>query len=340
MSHRRPTSDDRVLVTGASSGSAMAVMRGIDGEPVSVFAADVDPYAPGLYQVPPEHRLLLPQPDDPGFADALLASCRRAGISVLLPTIVTELLPIAARVDDFGRAGIRLMLAPLPALERALDRMRTRELLAGTMPVVPAGVLTGDIEADDVRFPADVVARRLDDPTPPITARGSDDLRAFPLDGRMLVETPLDGAEVSVDVLRVDGRLIAAVPRLCLRWESGVAVTGRTLADPVLQERAARACEVVGIDGVATVRFRRDVGEPHLVEIAPHMPDGIALTIAAGVNMPGLWLRSVLGRGGVSPVTDFQEVAMTRTPLDQVVPLSELSEMSRGFSGSLADIAA
>ena len=56
--------------------------------------------------------------------------------------------------------------------------------------------------------------------------------------------------------------------------------------------------------------------------------------------MPALWLRSVLGRGGVSAVTESAEVAMTRTPLDQVVPLAELSEMSRSTTELAGGVAA
>ena len=51
----------RILVTGAGGPAAIAAMKSLRAEPsVELLAADMDPWAAGLYLVPPEARTLLP----------------------------------------------------------------------------------------------------------------------------------------------------------------------------------------------------------------------------------------------------------------------------------------
>lgn len=341
MNTRRLPNADRVLVTGARGSAAAGVMRAIGGERATVLAADVDPFAPGLYLVPPEHRVLVPHAGDPAFAEELLTTCRAQDISVLIPAETAELAPLSARVDDFAAAGIRLLVASSEALAVAGDRVATRERIAGEIPAVPTTVLDAGQETADHTWPALVRPRSLADDAEAITVADPRELGALPADGRLVLEPQLDGPETWIDVLRIDGRCVAAVPRECLRREAGVAVTTRTRRDAALQSAAAEAVAAIDLDGIATVRVCRDgTGTAYLADVIAGVPDEIALPVAAGVNMPALWLRSVLGRGGVSPVRDFDEIAMARVPREQTIPVSELGLTGGSADGNVVHIAA
>ncbi|HEY2241428.1 MAG TPA: hypothetical protein VGI21_21680, partial [Streptosporangiaceae bacterium] len=64
----------RILITGAGGPAAIAAMKSLRAEPsVELLAADMDPWASGLYLVPPECRTLVPAGAAPDFADTLLA---------------------------------------------------------------------------------------------------------------------------------------------------------------------------------------------------------------------------------------------------------------------------
>lgn len=341
MNARRLPNADRVLVTGARGSAAAGVMRAISGEGATVLAADVDPFAPGLYLVPPEHRVLVPHTGDPAFAGELLRTCRAQGVSVVIPTETAELAPLAARVDDFAAAGIRLMVASSEALAVAGDRVTARERIDGELPAVPTTVLDAGSDTADHAWPALARPRSLADDAEAVTIADARELGALPADGRLVLEPQMAGPETWVDVLRIDGRCIAAVPRECLRREAGVAVTTRTRRDAVLQRAAAEAVAAIGLDGIATVRVHRDgTDTAYLADVIAGVPDEIALPVAAGVNMPALWLRSVLGRGGVSPVRSFDEIAMARVPREQTIPISELGVTGRSADGVVIDIAA
>jgi hypothetical protein len=78
------------MVTGAGGPAAVSVMKSLSADPsVTLIAADMDPWAAGLYLVPPDARTLVPAGLDPGFADEagvrLVAStdshdCRDVGV--------------------------------------------------------------------------------------------------------------------------------------------------------------------------------------------------------------------------------------------------------------------
>jgi carbamoyl-phosphate synthase large subunit len=101
----------RVLVTGCGGPSGISILRAMVGEPVTMLAGDIDPFAAGLYLVDPTRRSILPRGDDPRFADQLLERCRRETVNVVIPTVDTELLPLARRRAEFAEAGTTLVLA-------------------------------------------------------------------------------------------------------------------------------------------------------------------------------------------------------------------------------------
>ena len=75
----------RVLVTGAGGPAAVSVLKSLRADPsVTLIAADMDPWAAGLYLVPAAERALIPAGLAPGFADALLARCVAMRIDICL----------------------------------------------------------------------------------------------------------------------------------------------------------------------------------------------------------------------------------------------------------------
>ena len=114
----------RLLVTGAGGPAAIAVIHAVATDPtVTVVAADMDPWAAGLYLTGPADRVLVPAGTAPGFVDSILARCIEHRIDLLVPTVDCELEPIALAADRFISAGIRLLLPPAPVLEVTLDKL-------------------------------------------------------------------------------------------------------------------------------------------------------------------------------------------------------------------------
>ena len=67
----------RVLVTGAGGPAAIAVIRSLGViRKFNLIAGDMDPWAAGLYLVPPQNRVVLLPADHAEFIENLLAICK------------------------------------------------------------------------------------------------------------------------------------------------------------------------------------------------------------------------------------------------------------------------
>ena len=123
-------------MTGAGGPSGISILRAMEDEPVTMLAGDIDPFARrASTSSPPRRRAILPRGDDPRFADDLLALLRARGVNVVVPTVDSELLPLARARAEFAAAGVTLVLASEETLDdvpgqvgaaRALPRPRAR----------------------------------------------------------------------------------------------------------------------------------------------------------------------------------------------------------------------
>ncbi len=128
---------------------------------------------------------------------------------------------------------------------------------------------------------------------------------------------------------RRDGAVVAAVPRLRLKVDSGIAVAGETIHDALAIRLATEVVSALGLTGPLNVQLKQSAaGEWRLLEINPRLPGSSPLTMAAGVDFVGLALADLLGE----PLEDaypFIDVAMVRHWEDVVIPAGEFDRTAR-----------
>jgi carbamoyl-phosphate synthase large subunit len=319
----------RVMVTGAGGPAAVSVMKSLGADPsVCLIAADMDPWASGLYLVGPEARTLIPAGLAPGFAEAVLARCIAMGVDVLIPTVDAELRPLGQARADFTRAGIEILLAPDDALDATLDKLVLAERCAGKVRV-PRTERLDKADRDSWTYPVIVKPR---------TGSGSRDISLIESAGALaalepsdefLVQEYLPGEEYSVDVLAdAAGHVVASVPRVRERVDSGVSVAGRTMHDAELEQMGAAVATATGLTYIANVQFRRDAaGRPALLEVNPRVPGALPLTVASGVDMPRMALDSLRGRM-LPDRADFRDTAMVRYLDERFIELGEVRQVA------------
>lgn len=316
----------RILVTGAGGPAGVAVIRSLLRRPdVTVFAADMDGWASGLYLVPACQRRLVPPGADPGFVAALTQFVEADGLDLVISTVDAELLALSGRRSELAPA---VLAAPSPTtLETALDKLELARVCEPT-GAVPRTLLAGpEANAVDWQFPVFAKPRRGAGSRGVRSVADREALEALPLDEDLIVQDFLPGQEYSVDVLADrDSTVVAAVPRTRARVDSGVAIAGRTLRDAELQRTASAVARAIGLVGVANVQLRRDrEGVAKLLEVNPRFPGALPLTIAAGVDIPSLVVDLFLG-AELPGSLDFREVASVRHLEDVIVTLDELLE--------------
>lgn len=314
----------RVLVTGAGGPAGVAVIRSLlRRDDLTVFAADMDGWASGIYLVPSARRRLVPPGRDADFVPAVARMVHDDRLDLVISTVDVELVALAGRREELAPA---VLAAPSEAtLDAALDKLVLAERCAPTGRS-PRTLLAGpDALAADWEFP--VFAK-------PRQGAGSRGIRlvpdraaleALPLDEGLIVQDFLPGEEYSVDVIAdADGRVVAAVPRTRARVDSGVAIAGRTVHDPELAEAATAVAGAIGLTGVANVQLRRGRdGRAMLLEVNPRFPGALPLTIAAGVDIPSLVADLYLGVALPESIP-FRELASVRFLEDVILSLDEV----------------
>jgi carbamoyl-phosphate synthase large subunit len=327
----------RVLVTGAGGPAGIAAMKSLRAdESVELRAADMDPWAAGLYLVPEPARTLIPAGAAADFADVLLARCRALGVHVVLPTVDAELRPLAAARARFAADGIKLLLAPAAALDVILDKLTLALHCGGVVRVPRTEPVGGGTDPSSWSYPVVVKPRTGSGSRGFLVVGSAADLALLTREPGLLVQEYLPGEEYSIDVLAdAAGRVIASVPRLRARVDSGVSVGGRTVHDPELESFGRAVAEATGISYVANVQCKRDAaGRPALLEVNPRMPGTLGLTIASGVDMPRLALDSLRGLP-VPAALGFREVAVVRFLDERVLDPAEIDRAGQSLTGSL-----
>ena len=317
----------RVLVTGAGGPAAIAVIRSLGIlRKFSLVAGDMDPWAAGLYMVLPENRVLLLPADHPNFIENLLATCKTKEISILISTVDGELEPVALNIAGFNAVGTKVMGAPLHILLETLDKFalaRKCLLVVG----IPRTELLDSADFSNWTFPVVIKPRWGSGSKGVRLVNQPDDITHLDLENEMLIQEYLPGDEYSIDVLATCvGVPVAAVPRLRVKVDSGIAVAGRSLCDTELEEFGMQVVATLGLPFISNVQAkRRATGELCLLEVNPRVPGSIALTKASGVDMVRLAVDELLGIAIPVGIT-HREVAMVRPLADLVIECADLVE--------------
>lgn len=314
----------RVLVTGAGGPAGVAVIRSLlKRSDLTVFAADMDGWAAGLYLVPAAQRRLVPPGRDVDFVPALARLVKEDALDLVISTVDVELVAVASRRAELAPA---ILAAPsAETLTTALDKLTLAERCAAT-GYAPRTVLAGpDAASVDWEFPVFAKPRQGAGSRGVRLVPDRAALEALPTDEDLIVQDYLPGEEYSVDVIAdAQGNVVAAVPRTRARVDSGVAIAGRTVRDPELETTASSLAQAIGLVGVANVQLRRDrAGRAVLLEINPRFPGALPLTIAAGVDIPSLVVDLFLGRELPAKVP-FREVASVRFLEDVIVEVEDV----------------
>lgn len=319
----------RVLITGMGGPAGISVLRGITDDPFDVYSADIDPFAAGLYLVPPERRIMLPRGDSPRFVDAVIDVCRKHAIDVLVPTVDSELLPVAEARAAFEAANVALVNPSADTLRMCLDKWALQQRCDGVVRVPASAVVNGDFDPAAVTLPVIVKPRWGSGSRGIRLISDRDELERVTRDGTQLVQEYLPGPEHSLDVLaRRDGRVLAVVPRERLKVDSGIAVTARVTRDEALESFGRTVAERIGLVGVGNVQVKQSAGgEPALLEVNPRFPGSMPLTIAAGVNMPALAVREALGEPMPDDPIEFRPLAMVRLLEDRFLDFDEIAAL-------------
>ncbi|MER5862872.1 ATP-grasp domain-containing protein [Kitasatospora sp. NPDC002040] len=283
----------RVLVTGCGGPAGVAVVEELAALGAVPVAADCDPYAAGLHLG--HASVLLPFADAADYPERLLAAAVDERCTAVIVTVGEELLRVAGREAEFAAHGVAAWFPSARAVADSLDKW----------------AFAGRIEAAGVAGPRSALGGPEDLPGPwivkPRAGRGSRDV--YPVDDpadfptllrrvpEPLVQTRLTGREFTADCLIArDGTVLGAVPRWRAQTRAGISTRGTTFTDPRIDRLVTDLAAALGLTGVCNVQgFLDEHGPARVVEVNPRFSGGLPISLAAGADLVGQFLRATLG---------------------------------------------
>ena len=151
------------------------------------------------------------------------------------------------------------MLAPDRALRVILDKLALARHCQGVVRVPRSEPLDDALDPADWTYPVVVKPRAGSGSRDIRILRSAAELAATEHSEDLLVQEYLPGDEYSIDVFAGrPGHVIASVPRLRAKVDSGISVAGRTVRDPELERFGAAVAEATGLLFIANVQAKRD----------------------------------------------------------------------------------
>jgi predicted ATP-grasp superfamily ATP-dependent carboligase len=308
-----------VLVTDASRGSAVSIIRSLGRRGMHVIAADSEARSPGYSSAYAGERLRYPSPAESPetMVEVLLAAARERRIDLIVPVTDETVVPLDAARERF-EGVCRLALPAAEALATSRDKMATVELATELGIPVPRTELVDGVDAALRAAPAlgwPVVLKprfsRVAREGHGIArysvayAENEDALaeRMGPFEGRcdLLLQEYCGGEAHGVEVLAHEGRTLAAFQHRRLRE---VPITGGASSfresvalDPALLDHAARLLGALGWTGLAMVEFKVGESGPRLMELNGRIWGSLPLAVKSGVDFPAGLVDVCLGTG-------------------------------------------
>lgn len=304
----------RVLVTGTEYSGGLAALRALRAAGYSPWAAASSTRAYGARSRAAAGVVTVPDArlDPTGFAEAVAEGAERAGARVVLPGTEGGLLALAAHAELFPPERALGVCAPTitaAATDKVTTLAEATELGIDVLSTRLRGV-NGPADATDLSYPVIVKPLRSEMPVDGrlqrFASRRADDreqlivaLAGLP-EGVGIVQEHVDGRLLIASGVAWEGEVIAEVHSVGLRtWPAGCGpVTyAETIApDGGLAERARALMRRLRWSGVFNLQFVDSDDGLFLTEVNPRLYTSLGLAVAAGVNLPAVWVDALLGR--------------------------------------------
>ena len=286
-----------ILVTGAGGPAGIAVVRALVERGEHVVAVDADPLAAGL-SLADERTVVCPATEADRFVEQLAAVAKRHAVDLIVATVSEEMLVLAGREHELGAP---LWLPSRRSVAACVDKWRFWKIAErACIPAAPTLLGTEPLEAITVTLPGPWIVK-------PRFGRGSRDV--YPVDepaelawacrriDQPIVQSRLCGREFTLDLLiDHDGHVAGAVPRWRLETKAGISTKGRTFTNDRLIDIAERLVRIYGLTGAANLQgFIGGDDEIVVIEVNPRFSGGLSLSLAAGADLIGEFVRGTLG---------------------------------------------
>jgi len=281
VKHTNDAADALIIDPGDGHGrSALAGVRALAAVGRRVAVATYGPVALASASRYADVVVRVPHPEEPGFEDAVAAAVAGLGALAVLPAADAALVAL----HSLGHRFVDKTALLARAIEAGIDVPPTMLVSSGTELIDRAAELD---------FP--VVVKPA---VPAFPARRFEDRASLsslePVLDRLLAQPALDGDVFAIGGVVCRGELVAAVHQRATRtWPTpcGTASAALTVEpDPGMEGALVRLLD--GYEGI----FQAQFVDGYLLDLNPRLYGSLPLAVAAGANLPAVWLDLLAGR--------------------------------------------
>lgn len=116
---------NNILITGVGGPAGRSVATYLRNKGFNITGTDIKEA-----EAPVDAFYVVPQAKDSSFSTAMLDLVRKAGISLLIPTVTEELPVISGLKEAVSNLGCAVYISPFPAVDIANDKLKTAVFMA------------------------------------------------------------------------------------------------------------------------------------------------------------------------------------------------------------------
>jgi predicted ATP-grasp superfamily ATP-dependent carboligase len=312
--------DRPVIVTADHFQSSLAAVRALRSAGYLPWVAVASPGTYAERSRAPVGRTRVPDPEiDPGaFVAALVEIANRIEAVAVLPSSEDALVALAHRSDRFPEST-SVGVPDREIVDRATDKALVKVIASEVGLSTPESVVItyGEVDSVLANVPLPAVVKPVRTHTPltngtlQFAAVRRVDSRAelrqaiqdLPGD-RWIVERYVSGPLVSIAGVAWNGDLVSAVHQVADRVyprEGGGCYIRTIPRDGALEDGVARLVRSLHWSGPFHAQFIGSGTKARLIDFNPRIYGSLSLAVAAGHNIPAIWLGCLLGRVPVVP---------------------------------------
>lgn len=299
----------KILITGISSSNSISFIKGLRQQhemEFNIFGTDI--YEKYLSLGPFFcHRFFkIPRAEEKQFIPSLIKICKENSIEMLVPIIDEEFIPISRSQDQFTKIKTRVMLPNAKVVTICENKVRFGEFLKNNGLPTPKWYLSTPPVSSLPLIKKPVMGRGSKGVT---IIRDKKALINIPGEKGYFYQKYIEGPEYTIDTLSdLNGKVLAVVPRIRLEVSSGKSVKAQTVKNKIIEELAIKICQKLGITGPACLQcILGQGGKPYFFEINPRIGSATILTVEAGINIPFLAVKILLGMKVDNLLGQFKE---------------------------------
>ena len=251
---------------------------------LKIYGADMAGTAPALAYCDFARRVVAMK--DPGYIDNLLDICKKDEITLLIPTIDTDLLVLSENREKFEAIGTKVLISDPDKIRICRDKNNTSSFFVECGLLAPMPV--NDVAAYKGGFPAFIKPKDGSSSINAFKVENAQDLEMYVRQVEDYIIQPfVSGREYTIDVFcDFDGRPISIVPRERIQVRAGEVLKTQIFMDETMIKEAEAICEKFRPRGPITVQLIRDekTGKDYFIEINPRYGGGAPLSMKAGAR--------------------------------------------------------